>query len=175
MTLPTISPQAARQLIDQGAVLVDIRELDEHRRERVPGARHEALSSLAAIDAGSAPAVVFHCRSGARTQANAQRLAEAAACDAYILEGGLEAWKKAGLPVAADHSQPIEIMRQVQITAGSLVVIGVVLALTVAPAFIALSAFVGAGLVFAGVSGWCGMAKLLALMPWNRVARGATA
>ena len=75
----------------------------------------------------------------------------------------------------SDRKQPIEIMRQVQITAGSLVVIGVVLAFTVAPAFIALSAFVGAGLVFAGVSGWCGMAKLLALMPWNRPARGAPA
>lgn len=175
MTLPTITPQAAKQLIDQGAVLVDIRELDEHRRERVPGARHEALSHLAPINVDGARAIVFHCRSGARTQANAQRLAEAAQCDAYILEGGLEAWKKAGLPVATDRNQPIEVMRQVQIAAGSLVVIGAVLALTVSPAFIALSAFVGAGLVFAGVSGWCGMAKLLAVMPWNRAARGATA
>ncbi len=175
MALPTINPQAARRLIDQGAILVDIRELDEHRRERVPGARHEALSRLAAIDAGEARAIVFHCRSGARTQANAQRLAEAATCDAYILEGGIEAWRKAGLPVAADRSQPIEIMRQVQITAGGLVVLGAVLAVTVAPAFIALSAVVGAGLVFAGVSGWCGMAKLLALMPWNRASRGAAA
>lgn len=175
MTLPTINPRAAKQLIDQGAVLVDIRELDEHRRERVPGARHEALSRLSAIDAGGAQAIIFHCRSGARTQANAQRLAEAASCDAYILEGGIEAWRKAGLPVASDRSQPIEIMRQVQITAGSLVVLGAVLAVTVAPAFIALSAFVGAGLVFAGVSGWCGMAKLLAWMPWNRAARSAAA
>jgi rhodanese-related sulfurtransferase len=175
MTLPTITPQAAKQLIDQGAVLVDIRELDEHRRERVPGARHEALSRLAPIDVDGARAIVFHCRSGARTQANAQRLADAARCDAYILEGGLEAWKKAGLPVTADRKQPIEVMRQVQIAAGSLVVIGAVLGLTVAPAFIALSAFVGAGLMFAGASGWCGMAKLLALMPWNRAARGAAA
>ncbi|MGE0426250.1 MAG: rhodanese family protein [Reyranellaceae bacterium] len=175
MTLATISPQAARQLIEQGAVLIDIREFDEHRRERVPGARHEALSRLALIDAGNAQAIVFHCRSGSRTQANAGRLADVAGCDAYVLEGGIEAWKKAGLPVMSDRKQPIEIMRQVQITAGGLVVIGAVLAFTVAPAFIALSAFVGAGLVFAGVSGWCGMAKLLALMPWNRPARGAPA
>ena len=175
MTLPTISPQAARQLIEQGAVLVDVRELDEHRRERVPGARHEALSRLAPIDAGSAQAIVFHCRSGARTQANAGRLADVAGCDAYVLEGGIEAWKKAGLPVTTDRKQPIELMRQVQISAGGLVLIGVVLALTVAPAFIALSAFVGAGLVFAGVSGWCGMTRVLALMPWNRPARGTVA
>lgn len=175
MTLPTITPQAAKQLVDQGAVLVDIRELDEHRRERVPGARHEALSRLAPINVDGARSIVFHCRSGARTQANAQRLADAARCEAYILEGGLEAWRKAGLPVTTDHKQPIEVMRQVQIAAGSLVVIGAVLALTVSPAFIALSAFVGAGLVFAGASGWCGMAKLLAVMPWNRAARSAAA
>jgi hypothetical protein len=112
--------------------------------------------------------VIFHCRSGARTAANAQRLAAATDCQAYLLEGGIDAWKKAGLPVAIDRRQPIEIMRQVQITAGSLVVLGVVLGLLAAPAFLALSAFVGAGLVFAGVTGWCGMARLLALMPWNR-------
>ena len=66
-------------------------------------------------------------------------------------------------------------MRQVQIVAGSLVVLGVVLGLLVAPSFFALSAYVGAGLVFAGSTGWCGMAKLLAVMPWNRVTRKAMA
>ena len=98
----------------------------------------------------------------------AQRLADAASCQAYLLDGGLEAWKKAGLPVAVDARQPLEIMRQVQIAAGSLVVLGVVLGTWVAPAFYGISAFVGAGLMFAGVSGWCGMARMLALMPWNK-------
>jgi rhodanese-related sulfurtransferase len=176
MTLPTIDAPRAKRLIDEGALLIDIREADEHARERVPGALSQPLSRLAALDAGNARAVIFHCRSGARTAANSQRLAAAAGCEAYILEGGIDAWKKAGLPVAADRSQPIEIMRQVQITAGSLVVLGIVLGLLVAPAFLALSAFVGAGLVFAGVSGWCGMAKLLGVMPWNRrAARAAVA
>ena len=92
-------------------------------------------------------------------------------CETYILEGGIDAWKKAGLPVALDRSQPIDIMRQVQIVAGSLVLIGAVLGFFVAPGFYALSAFVGAGLLFAGISGFCGMAKLLGLMPWNRQAR----
>lgn len=67
-----------------------------------------------------------------------------------------------------DVRLPLPLMRQVQIAAGLLVLLGVVLAVTVAPAFIGLSAFVGAGLTFAGLSGWCGMAQLLALMPWNR-------
>ncbi len=167
MTLQAISPAAAKRLIDDGALLVDIREPDEHARERVPGARSRPLSRLDALP-DEAKAVVFHCRSGARTSANAPRLAAAARCQAYVLEGGIEAWKKAGLPVVADRHQPIEIMRQVQITAGALIVLGVLLSLWVAPAFIALSGFVGAGLMFAGISGWCGMAKLLALMPWNR-------
>ena len=72
---------------------------------------------------------IFHCRSGQRTAAHAAKLAAAAACEAYIVEGGIEAWKKAGLPVASDRSQPIEIQRQVQIAAGSLVLLGVVLGL----------------------------------------------
>lgn len=167
MPLQTIDASAARRLIGQGAVLVDIREADEHAREHVSGARNVPLSRLGSLPAG-AQAIVFHCRSGARTSANAPRLAAAADCEAYILEGGIEAWKAAGLPVAADRSQPIEIMRQVQISAGSLVLAGIMLGVWVAPAFLGLSAFVGAGLVFAGASGWCGMAKLLRLMPWNR-------
>ena len=173
MSLPTIDVARAKRLLDDGAVLVDIRESDERAREHVPGARHAPLSRLSTVDARGAKAVIFHCRSGARTAANAQRLAAASACEAYILEGGIEAWKKAGLPVTVDAHQPIEIMRQVQITAGSLVLAGVALGVWVAPAFLALSAFVGAGLVFAGTTGWCGMAKLLAFMPWNRRVRKA--
>jgi rhodanese-related sulfurtransferase len=175
MSLPTIDVAGARRLLDQGAILIDIREADERAREHVPGAHHNPLSRLSAVELGAATAVIFHCRSGARTAANAQRLGAAAECEAYILEGGIDAWKKAGLPVTVDARQPIEIMRQVQITAGSLVVAGVALGIWVAPGFLALSAFVGAGLVFAGVTGWCGMAKLLALMPWNRGVRKAVA
>lgn len=168
MSLQSIDPVHAKRLIDEGALLVDIREPDEHARERVPGARNRPLANLADLRTGDAKVVIFHCRSGARTGANAERLAGAVDCPAYLLEGGLDAWKQAGLPVELDSRQPIEIMRQVQIAAGGLVLLGVVLGTWVAPAFYGLSAFVGAGLAFAGVSGWCGMAKLLAFMPWNR-------
>jgi rhodanese-related sulfurtransferase len=112
--------------------------------------------------------LIFHCRSGARARANAGRLAQAAACDAYVLEGGIEAWKKEGLPVVLDRRQPIELMRQVQIAAGGLALLGAGLGFFVAPAFHALSALVGAGLMFAGITGHCGMAGVLAAMPWNR-------
>jgi rhodanese-related sulfurtransferase len=85
------------------------------------------------------------------------------------LEGGIPAWQQAGLPVQKLKNAPLPLMRQVQITAGSLVLLGLILSTMVAPAWILLSWFVGAGLVFAGVSGFCGMARLLAVMPWNRV------
>ena len=88
----------------------------------------------------------------------------------HVLEGGIDGWRACGLPTEIDRKRPIEVMRQVQLVAGGLVLLGAVLALTVAPAFIGLSAFVGAGLMFAGATGWCGMAALLARMPWNRVA-----
>ena len=176
MTLQTIDPVNAKRLIDDGALLVDIRGADEYARESVPGARNRPLDALARLQSGGAKAVIFHCKSGMRTTANAQRLAAAVDCQAYILEGGIDAWKKAGLAVATDTRQPIEIMRQVQIAAGGLVLLGVVLGTWVAPAFYGLSAFVGAGLMFAGISGWCGMAKILAVMPWNRrTARPAVA
>ncbi len=171
--LKSISPARAAELIRDGGVLVDIREADEHARERIPGARHHALSRLGT----ESPArdgddiVIFHCRSGMRTQSNAGALAASAAgCEAYVLEGGLDAWKKAGLPVAKDSKKPIEIMRQVQIGAGGLVLLGVLLGTFVHPNFYALSGVVGAGLLFAGVTGFCGMARVLALMPWNRAA-----
>ena len=169
--LKTISPKRAAELVKAGAVLVDIREADEHAREHIAGARHHALSRIdqtSPIRDGD-DVVIFHCRSGARTTGNATRLAAAAPkCETYILEGGLDAWKKAGLPVSFDRSKPLDIMRQVQIAAGSLVLIGVMLGFLVNPGFYALSGFVGAGLLFAGVSGFCGMARLLGVMPWNR-------
>jgi len=169
--LKTISPQDAADLVHHGAVLIDVRDADEHAREHIPGARHHALSRIdveTPVRAGD-DILVFHCRSGARTSGNAGRLAAAAQnCQAYILEGGLDAWKKAGLPVTLDSRQPIEIMRQVQIAAGTLILLGVLLGAFVAPGFYALSGFVGAGLLFAGLSGFCGMARLLAGMPWNK-------
>ena len=166
MSLTPISAADAQSMIAKGAALVDIREPDEHARARIPGARSMPLARLEKIQ--NVPAVIWHCRSGMRTQANAGALTENSGCDAYFLEGGLDAWRKAGLPVLENRHAPLEIMRQVQITAGLLVLSGVILGFAVSPAFFGLSAFVGAGLMFAGISGWCGMARLLALMPWNR-------
>jgi rhodanese-related sulfurtransferase len=136
----------------------------------VKGALSRPLSSFETahlkIDPGKD--VVFTCRSGMRTAANCDRLAKAVDGAAFVLEGGVDGWAAEGLPVEEDRKAPLEIMRQVQIVAGSLVLLGVVLGFTIHPAFFGLSALMGAGLTFAGVSGFCGMARLLSIMPWNR-------
>ncbi len=170
MSLPTVSPIEAKRLIDRGATLIDIRGADEHAREWIPNACNRPLGELTKLNVSAAP-VIFHCRAGNRTALNAEKLATTAGCEAYVLDGGIEAWKRAGLPVVTDRTQPIEIMRQVQITAGSLVLLGMLLGYVAQPAFYLISLFMGGGLVFAGFTGWCGMAKLLAFMPWNRRAQ----
>ena len=172
MTIPSIDPREAKRLIDNGALLVDVREPDEHARERIQGARLVPLSRFpAALERQDGSSVIFHCRSGSRTAAAVEQLSAATGGDGYMLAGGMAAWKAAGLPVQRDHRKPIEMMRQVQIVAGSLVLIGVGLGATVDPKFYALSGLVGAGLVFAGVTGTCGMARLLAFAPWNKAAQ----
>lgn len=168
--LNPISAIEAKRFIESGAaILIDIRETDEHAREHVLGARLAPLSSIDAhdFDRDHDKIAIFHCKSGMRTQANAATLLARGFPKAFFLEGGLEGWKKQNYPVHANRKAPLEIMRQVQITAGSLVVLGAL----VHPAFYGLSAFVGAGLTFAGASGWCGLATLLKAMPWNRPER----
>ena len=86
----------------------------------------------------------------------------------HVVEGGTQAWVAAGLPVVKGKKNSISIERQVRIGAGSLVLIGVILGVFVNPVFLALPAFVGAGLIFAGITDWCGMGLLLARAPWNR-------
>jgi rhodanese-related sulfurtransferase len=171
MTLPTISPTEAKAMLDRGAVLIDVREPDEHAREKIAAARNLPLSRFdSQSPAREGRPVLFFCRSGARTLSNAARLASKTgeACDAYIIEGGLDAWKRAGLPVVQDRRQPLELQRQVQIGAGSLSLAGTLLGLMVSPWFFAVPLFVGAGLITAGVTGFCGMNHVLLRMPWNR-------
>nr|WP_210491409.1 rhodanese family protein [Microvirga antarctica] len=171
MSLSTLTPEQAKRLLDQGALLVDIREPDEHAREKIPGAFLMPLSKLDEAEGmpHAGRKVIFHCKSGARTVANAARLASKAAgnCEASLLEGGLDGWKKAGLPVEIDRRQPLELQRQVQIGAGMLGLLGTALGVFVSPWFLIVPAFVGAGLTLAGVTGFCGMARILTKAPWN--------
>ena len=170
-TLQKITATEAKALLDSGkAILVDIRESDEFAREHLPGARHVPLSSFSSADVSGdrSKVAIFHCASGARTAEAAPQILATGFAEVYALDQGLAGWKKAGLPTLIDRRMPISIQRQVQITAGIMVLLGVVLGFGVSPWFFALSGLVGAGLTFAGLSGTCAMANLLSVMPWNR-------
>ncbi|MFN7019974.1 MAG: rhodanese-like domain-containing protein [Phycisphaerales bacterium] len=157
------------------AVLIDVREQDEHARERIPGAK---LLPLSRFDASQArelakpgQKIVLHCRSGRRS-ADAQRMAaplSEAGATVLSMAGGIEAWKREALPVEVDtRVSGISVMRQVQMVIGVGVLAGSALAWLVHPAFLALPAFFGAGLTFAGATGTCALATLIGRMPWNR-------
>lgn len=169
--LNKIDAPKAKALLDSGeAILIDIRESDEFAREHVPGAHHVPLSGFNPADfpADKNKIAIFHCASGARTAEAAPKILGTGFAEVYMLDQGLAGWKKAGLQTVVNRKMPISLQRQVQIAAGSMVLIGVVFGFTVSPWFFLLSGFVGAGLIFSGVCGTCAMANLLAAMPWNR-------
>ncbi len=150
--------------------VVDVREYSEYETERVAGARLVPLSTfdrqVGEIDRHRP--VYLLCRSGKRAGMAAEKLHQLGYDDVRVVEGGMQAWTAAGHPVERGGSNVWSLERQVRFVAGSLVVIGALLAWLVHPAFIWLSAFIGAGLVFAAVTDTCGMAMMLARMPWNQ-------
>lgn len=167
-----ISPADLKAALERGEVtLIDVREPGEHAGERIAGAHLMPLGTFdpaKARELAAGKTLVLHCKSSGRSGKAARALLNAGGQDACHLCGGIDAWKAAGLPIERDANAPISMFRQVQITAGSIVLIGSLLGFFVSPWFIALSGFVGAGLVVAGITNTCGMAMLLAKMPWNR-------
>ncbi len=178
MSLENIDAKTAHYWIKSGkAVLIDVREPDEWIKEHVPEAHLVPLSGFNPDDfpKDHDKIAVFHCRSGGRTEAAAPQILRTGFRKVYQLEGGIQGWREAGLKVNENAKAPIAIMRQVQIAAGSLVLLGLILAVLVNPWFAALSAIVGAGLAQAGITGNCAMASILKHMPWNRVISGQQA
>jgi rhodanese-related sulfurtransferase len=179
--LGEVGPREVQDMLARGeAILVDVREPDEHARERIPGSRLVPLSRFdpqqAATGLKFGQALVLHCRSGRRS-ADAARMAASLGEEGLRvvnMSGGIEAWKSAGLAVEVNRAAPkMSVMRQVQLAIGAGVLTGSALAWLVHPGFIALAAFFGAGLVFAGLTGTCGLATVIGKLPWNRGAGGS--
>jgi rhodanese-related sulfurtransferase len=152
-------------------VLLDVRTPAEFGEIHIGGSKSMPLDrlDLAAVKAATADAeqCVLICQSGKRAEQAYQKIS-AAGCDHLaVLDGGVGAWEGAGLPVNRGK-KAVSLERQVRIAAGLLVLTGVILGTWVHSGFFGISAFVGAGLIFAGVTDWCGMAMLLAKMPWNQ-------
>ncbi len=175
MSIAVIKPQelVERYKNDQQIDLIDVRTPIEFREVHVEIARSVPLDQLdpaAVMQArnGSAnePLYVI-CRSGSRGQQACEKFLKAGFSNVVNIEGGTVACVEAGLPVVRGK-KAISLERQVRIAAGSLVLLGAGLGAFVNLAFIGLSAFVGAGLMFSGITDTCGMGMLLARMPWNQ-------
>jgi rhodanese-related sulfurtransferase len=157
-----------------GVELIDVRTPVEFRELRAAIARNVPLESLdpdALMQhrSGNADEPLYViCRSGNRSTKACEKLARAGYTNVVHVEGGTQAWDEAGLPVVRGK-KAVSLERQVRIAAGSLVLLGAVLGYFVHPYFAGLSAFVGAGLVFSGITDTCGMGLLLARLPWNQV------
>ncbi|WP_020590776.1 rhodanese-like domain-containing protein [Kiloniella laminariae] len=171
----SISPRdLEKRLLAEEVELIDLRGGLEFAQEHIKGSRLIPLDKIASYDFSdtSGQAAVFLCRSGQRTLMASELLSLMPFKEIMILEGGLMAWIAAGLPTKKLTKAPIDIMRQVQVIAGSLVLTGILLGFVVHSGFLFIAAFVGAGLTLAGLTGFCGMARILAVMPWNRVSSG---
>ncbi|MBL9133265.1 MAG: rhodanese-like domain-containing protein [Verrucomicrobiaceae bacterium] len=171
-TDPCILPrELADALQSGGCQLIDVREPVEHAESHVAGAKLIPLGQIEARcgELDKSKPVMVMCQAGKRGAAAADKLRALGFSDVRNLEGGILAWKSAGLPCATGSKAVMPLMRQVQITVGFFVLLGSLLAVYVDPRWVYLCMFFGAGLLFAGLSGFCGLAMILAKMPWNRV------
>jgi rhodanese-related sulfurtransferase len=170
----SIAPRELQRLLTEGgpAQLLDVRTPGEFAAAHVPGAKLIPLNDLDPAvfrqqrGARETPVYVL-CQSGGRARQAIERLERAGVHGCVLVEGGTQGWIDAGLPVNRGQSSTLPLMRQVQITVGFISATGAVLALVVHPLFAIIPLVMGCGLLFAGITGTCGLALLLAKMPWN--------
>ena len=154
--------------------LIDVRTPVEFAEVHVESAKNIPLNDLKPDEVYETyklsleKPIYILCRSGQRATRAAEQLVKGGFPNSIVVEGGTQAWIEAGLPVKKQAVKAISLERQVRIGAGTLVLTGIILGWFVHPAFLGLSAFVGAGLIFAGITDWCGMGLLLAKAPWNQ-------
>lgn len=175
----SITVQQFAERNDQSNVdVVDVRTPMEYRQVHAEAARNiplDALDPCAVMRQrnGSADEPLYViCKSGARAAKAQKKFFEAGFANVVNIEGGTEAWVSAGLPVVRGK-ESMSLERQVRIAAGAIVLTGALLGLLVHPYFTAIPAFVGAGLVFAGLTNSCAMGMMIAKMPWNRHVGGS--
>ena len=174
MTIQTVTATLAKKWIDAGeAILIDVREPAEHASESIIGATLVPLGTLApeTLPSHQGTKVIVHCRKGGRGGRACEALA--ALPEVYNLEGGIEAWSQAGLPIKSGTRKILPLDRQVQLTIGLITLTSSLMAYFVNPAFFLVTAAIGAGLTIAGLTGFCGLMYLLARMPWNQSEKSA--
>jgi rhodanese-related sulfurtransferase len=166
--MATITPAALGKLLGElpDAEIIDVRTSLEFTEVHATGAKNLPLDTLNPADISTEKPVYLLCRSGQRATKAAEKLSPSH--QPIVVEGGTLAWIDAGLPVIRGTKKVIILERQVRIAAGTLVLTGFLLGWFVHPYAFILSGFIGAGLIFAGITDWCGMGLLIAKAPWNK-------
>jgi len=170
--MKTITPRELQQILtaQPSVPVIDVRTPMEFAEVHVPQARSIPFDELkpGSLQLQKDQPVYLLCRSGQRAAKAAEKFAKEGFAQPIVVAGGTLAWIEANLPVTRSAVKVMSLERQVRIVAGALVFIGVALGWFVHRGFYGLSAFVGAGLVFAGITDICSMGLLLTRMPWNK-------
>jgi rhodanese-related sulfurtransferase len=165
-----VDPQVLQEWLLAGqAVVIDVREPNEFAAGHIPGSQSMPLSSFdpQAVPASGAKKVVLHCAAGSRAGEACKQMAAIGREDVYLFRAGMQGWQAANLPVEGSGKKVIDVMRQVQLVVGAMILTSVLLGHFVAPGWLVLAGFAGCGLLLAGATGECPLALVLAKMPWN--------
>lgn len=171
MNINKVEPQTAKKWLEQNeAILIDVREPLEHNSQKI---NNSQLIPIDSINCDTLPKtdkkIIIYCQTGRRANDACNRLLiENNTIQVYNLDGGIKNWQRTGFPVEIQDKNILPLESQVQLTVGASVLIFSLLAYFVNPIFAIGSAFFGAGLINAGLTGWCGLAKIIIKMPWNK-------
>ena len=172
MSFKTVDAKTLKKWLDKGeAVLVDVREPAEYTAENIT---YSTLLPLSGVSKATLPdyagkKLVIHCRKGGRGGSACEKLlAEDPSLDIYNLEGGITSWIEAGLPIASSGTFFLPLDGQVQLTIGLTLLMGSIVGFFLTPLVFLLTGIIGVGLTIAGLTGFCGLATLMAKMPWNK-------
>lgn len=181
MAIASIKAVDLAGLAPDSCRILDVRTAPEHAEKHlkrphdlVPLDRLDPVSYAAARGIGQDDPLYILCKAGPRAGKAAQMFADAGFTNIHVVDGGIMACESCNEPLASgsDAGAVMSLERQVRIAAGALVVAGILGGFFISPVLYLLALFVGAGLVFAGLTDWCGMALLLAKAPWNRQKSG---
>lgn len=171
--MQTINVKETKKLIENDqAVLIDVREPAEYRSEKIEGAENIPLSKISVSDVQkytqNNKKVILQCNSGNRSAQAGKKIDKHDDKNFYSLEGGIESWKQAGFSTKKSEGGVLPLNRQVQLAISLMILMGLVIYILGSPYGLILPLFAGLGLLNAALTGWCGMAKVLGMMPWNQ-------
>ena len=176
VVIKSVDASTLKNWIDSNqAVLIDVREPAEHASEKIEGAYSIPLGiiKLSDIPHYADKKLILHCRSGKRSHNACEKLLTANPnLNIYTLEGGISAWIDAGYNILKSGKSILPLDRQVQLTIGIVLIISSILGLVISPKLFFVTGLIGVGLSVAGITGFCGLAMLIAKMPWNQ--KGST-